>query len=307
VPKRLKEVLQVLKDAWHYFRLHDGPLLSGAVAFYALLALAPFGVIALSVATTVLGEDAARVELQDQMDAWLGEDQAEFLGNVIDRAAERQGSWLATAFSIFFLLFASTRLFWMLRAALNHMWGIRSRIPPGFRGLRWRVLRRRLLAFAMVFILGAALMVLAVLKAGLSAIAAYLGGVPMIYRVIELAFSVGLLTVIVAMIFRMLPDARIAWRDVFLGAFGTSLLATIGSYLIGHYVARVSPASMYGAAGSMVVLLLWVYYTAQIFFFGAEVTNAYAKLHGGGVEPLEHASRVVMKKDEPLFEEPDLL
>ncbi|MAT28263.1 MAG: hypothetical protein CMN29_25470 [Sandaracinus sp.] len=292
----------VLRQAWWSFRVHEGSLLSGAVAFYALLALAPFGVIAVSVAGWVLGAEAAQGELTSQLEVFIGGDTARFLTKVVDRASQRSSGAFATTFSILFLIFASTRLFWMLRAALNHVWGVRSKHPPGFRGVAWKVLQRRLIAFGMVGVLGASLVAAALVKAGISAIGAYFGGVPFVWRVLDAFASIGFLTLVVALIYRWLPDARIAWRDVFAGAFGTSVLATFGSWLIGHYVARVRPASMYGAAGSLVVLLLWVYYTAQIFFFGAELTAAWALHNGDGIEPLPHATRVVASEQHPIFE-----
>ena len=276
--------------------------MSGAVAFYALLALAPFGVIAISVAGFILGEEAARSEFANQVEIFVGGDTAAFVLDVVERSASWKGGWLATTVSLFFLLFASTRLFWMLRAALNYTWGIRSRIPPGFRGLAWSVLKRRLIAFAMVFVFGAALMLTALLKAGLSVAAHFFGGVPTLYRIFDFAGSVAVLALVVAFVFRWLPDAKISWRDTFIGAFVTSFFATGGAYLIGHYVGRISPASMYGAAGSLVVLLLWVYYTAQIFFFGAAFTYAFARLEGNGVIPLKHATRVTGDELHPIFE-----
>ncbi len=280
--------------------------MSGAVAFYAMLALAPLGVIAVSVASVVRGQDAARSEFAAQLRAFVGEEAARFFTAVVERAAHAQSGWLPTAASVVFLVFASTRLFWMLRAALNYTWGIRSRQPPGFRGLARKVLQRRLLAFGMVFVFGAALVVAAVAKAGLALAAELLGGVPLLYRLVDFAFSVAVLTVVIALVFRWLPDARIAWRDCFVGASVTSVLATGGAFLIGHYVARVSPASIYGAAGSLVVLLLWVYYTSQIFFFGAALTHAWARLEGEDVVPLEHATRVVTTDRHPILEGYDI-
>jgi membrane protein len=116
--------------------------------------------------------------------------------------------------------------------------------------------------------------------------------VPLLWRGIDLAFSVGLFTLLVALIFRWLPDARIAWRDAVVGGVVTAVLNTLGSVLIGHYLARVSPTSMYGAAGSLVVLLLWVYYSTQIFLFGAELTAEWARQRGSGVEPMPYATLV---------------
>lgn len=295
-------VRRVLRQAWWTFRVHEGSLMSGAVAFHAMLALAPFGVIAVSVVSLLLGHDTARSELAAQLRPYLGEDTAQFLTSVADRAARHESGWLPTVASVLFLLFASTRLFWMLRAALNYTWGIRSRHPPGFRGLAWRVLRRRLIAFGMVFVFGGALVVAAVAKAGLAFAAALLGGVPVLYQLLDFVASAAVLTVLIALIFRWLPDARIAWRDCFVGASVTSVLATGGAFLVGQYVARVSPASMYGAAGSLVVLLLWVYYTSQMFFFGAALTHAWARLEGDDVVPLGHATRIVATDRHPIFE-----
>ena len=298
----------LFRDAVVSFRMHDGPLMSGAVAFYALLALAPLGVIAVAVASMIVGQDSAQRELEEQISTFLGADTASYIADVVGRAGTLEGSWLATTLSVLFLIFASTRLFWMLRAALNHVWGVRSKIPPGFRGLGWKVLRRRLAAFVMVGVLALSLLATATLKAGLAIVEEYLGGVALMYRLLELGGSIAIHTVVVALVYRLLPDARIAWRDLLIGALGTAIPASIGSLIIGHYAARVSPASMYGAAGSLIVLLLWVYYTAQIFFFGAELTSAWAKHKGHGIEPLEHAQRVVMHEtQEPLFEEPDLI
>lgn len=276
--------------------------MSGAVAFYAMLALAPLGVLAVSLASVVLGQDAARDELTAQLQAFVGEDSARFVTSVVDRARQARSGWLPTVASIGFLLFASTRLFWMLRAALNYTWGIRSRQPPGFRGLARQVLQRRLLAFGMVFVFGGVLVLAALAKAGLVLAAELFGGVPLLYRVLDFALTVAALTLVIALVFRWLPDARIAWRDCFVGASVTALLATVGSFLIGHYVVRISPASMYGAAGSLVVLLLWVYYTSQIFFFGAALTYAWARLEGDDVVPLEHATRVVATELHPILE-----
>lgn len=286
-------VRRLLGDAWNCFQAHDVGMLSGAIAFYVLLAMAPFGVIAINIAATVLGEEAARNSLVQFLEVAFGSEQSAYFAEVIARAGERSGGlWVSVASGVF-ALYASTRLFWMLRAALNHIWGLRSMVPPGFRGLGWRVLRRRLAAFVMVLVFGLALLVLAVLKTGVSLVATYLGGVDLVYRVLELLLSVAVLTVVIALVYRLLPDARIQWRDVFVGALTTSLLATAGSFVIGQYIARVVPTSMYGAAGSLVVVLLWMYYTAQILFFGAALTQAWAEHHGSGITPLAHAARLM--------------
>ncbi|MCB9635388.1 MAG: YihY/virulence factor BrkB family protein [Sandaracinus sp.] len=292
-------MLKVVRRAFWSFRIHEGSLLSGAVAFYALLAFAPLGVLAVVGVGWLLGADAARDALTKQVETYLDPGAAHFLMEAIERGTTfgNQGRF-ATFLSGGFLIIASTRLFWMLRGAINHAWGIRSTVPPGFFGLRQQVLRRRLVAFGMLFVFGAAFIVMALVKAGINVANVHFGRVSLLWRGLDLATSVALFTILIALIFRWLPDARIAWRDAVVGAFATAVLNTLGSVLIGHYLARISPTSMYGAAGSLVVLLLWVYYSTQIFLFGAELTAAWAHERGSGVHPLPYAT-VVAAGDRP--------
>ncbi len=268
-------------------------MLSGAVAFYALLAVAPLGVLAVVAVGWVLGAEEARGALVRQIEAFVEPEAASFLTEAIARGMSMgdQGR-LATLASVFFLVFASTRLFWMLRGAINHAWGIRSNVPPSFFGIGRQVLLRRLVALGMLFVLGGAFVLMALLKAAINVANVHFVRVPLLWRGLDLATSVALFTVLVALIFRWLPDARIAWRDAVVGGVATAVLNTVGSVLIGHYLARVSPASMYGAAGSLVVLLLWVYYSTQIFLFGAELTAAWARQRGKGVTPMPYATHV---------------
>ena len=286
-------VWKVVRRAWWSFRIHEGSLLSGAVAFYALLAFAPLGVLAVVAVGWILGAETARDALMRQIETFLDPEPARFLSEAIERGTSIGGQgWFATLVSVVFLVVASTRLFWMLRGAINHAWGIRSNLPPGFFGQRRQVLQRRLVAFGMLFVLGGAFVLLAIVKAAVNVANVHFARVPLLWRGIDLAFSVGLFTLLVAVIFRWLPDARIAWRDAVVGGVVTAVLNTLGSVLIGHYLARVSPTSMYGAAGSLVVLLLWVYYSTQIFLFGAELTAEWARQRGAGIEPLPYATLV---------------
>jgi membrane protein len=298
--------VRVLRQTWRSYREHEGSLLAGAIAFYALLALAPSGVLAIAILGSVLGEEAARGELQAQLELIFDENLALFLAKAIERSAASDSSW-ATSLSVVIFLFVSVRLFWMLRAALNLLWGIRSTLAPGFRGLAGQVLRRRLLAFVMVFAFGAALFVVAVGKAALSAAAAKIGGVAILYRLLDFGGSVTILTSLVALVFVLLPDAKLHWRDAFLGALVTTGLALAGAYLVGHLVADFAVSEAWGGAGSLIALLVWVYYTAQIFFFGALFTRHWASEHGRGVEPLQHARRVVLESARPGVDPAELL
>ena len=296
----MKTVWIVLRDAWLSYQGHDAPMLSGAVAFYTLLALAPLGVFAVLLAGVVLGQEAASGELHSLLSEGTGNPEvAAYLADTVERASSfDQGGWWATLTSLGFLLFASARLFLMLRAALNHAWGIRSTLPPGFSGLRGQVLLRRLSALVLVFMFGPLLVSIAILRAVLNAIAATLGALPLVVEVANAAVSIAVLTLVIAAIFRWVPDAVIAWRDVLAGALATALLAGGGSMLFGHYLSSVVTTSMYGAASTLVVLMTWVYTTAQLFFFGANVTVAWAKQNGDGVEPRSYARRLVISSEE---------
>ena len=285
----------VLKDAWNTYLDHDGSLHSGALAFYALLSVAPLAVIAVGVAGFFLGEVTATETFDAQVETWLGDTKAaSFIEELVAKQEQIVGSGIALYLSGAFVVWAGLRVFLMLRASLNHVWGIRVATPLGFRGLRGRVLLRRLASIAMLPVVGASIVVLAVLKATLSAGEEDVSRIPFALQLLETASSIALVAVLVALGYKLLPDARIHWRDALVGGLATSVLASIGAYLIGLYLAYVGPASLYGAAGSLVVLLLWVYYMAQIFFFGANVTAAWAKHHGHGIEPLPHAMRLVL-------------
>ncbi len=269
--------------------MHDGSLLSGAIAFYALLSLAPLGVLTLAIVGVVMGADQARIGIEAELAVFLGEEVAQGIGALVERASESGPSLWATLFSGLFILFATTRLFWMLRAALNYVWGIRSTTTPGFRGLRWQVLRRRLFALVMVFSLGGALVGVTFVKATLASSSAHFGGIPFLYRGIDISVSIVALGFFAGLVYRWLPDASIAWRDALMGGGVTATLATIGALVIGHYIGRFGLASVYGAAGTLIIFLLWVYYTTQIFFFGAAFTHAWALHRGKGVTLLPHA------------------
>lgn len=294
-------MLELFRDTWRSFRKHDGPLLSASVAFYMLLATAPLGVFAVVVTSVVLGEEAARGELLTPLQTVLGHDAARFVQDLVERASEPAQTRLAAAVGLGFFVVAVTRLFLMLQAALNHIWGVRARATLGFRGDAWRVTKKRMIAFSMVFVLGATFFLFALAKTVLSTATGSLQqDVPTLWRVLELLLSLGVGTLLNAIVFKLLPDVHIEWRDVFLGAFVTTVLSAAGAYVIGVYLGRASAGSMYGAAGSIVVLLLWVYYTAHIFFLGAEFTGAWARHKGHGITPLPHAVSVVEERDEPI-------
>jgi membrane protein len=286
-------MVSLLIETWRYFVSHDGRLLSGAIAFYASLALAPLGVVALLLASLVMPEAEAREELVAQVGAFLGSDLAAFLVEAIVQLGDEATSWAAPVIGAVFMLYISARLFSMLRRALNHMWGIRPKLlVHSSRSETLHLVERRLLAFVMVLIFGSSLIALVLLHSGASAAAHLLGDSRYMLTLAEFGSAFGVLAPLIALVYRWLPDAVIAWRDVWVGAAVTCLFVLVGSFLIGIYLGYASPASVYGVAGSLIVLLLWIYYTTQIFLMGAVFTRAWARHRGRAIEPLPYADVV---------------
>ena len=285
-------MVSLLLETWRYFQSHDGRLLSGAIAFYVTLALAPLGVLMILIASLVLPEDVARQELVAQLDMFLGSDLANFLaGTMVDLRSQTQ-SWTAPIIGAAFMLYMSARLFSMLRGALNHMWGVRPKLLIHARNDWLRVLERRLLAFAMVLVFGASLIVLVLLHALATAASNFVGDQGYLLTLGQFASAFGVLWLLIALVYFWLPDATIAWRDVCVGAGVTGLFVVGGSFLIGLYLGYASPASWYGATGSLIVLLLWIYYTTQVFLMGAVFTRAWARRYGRAIEPRPYAVAV---------------
>lgn len=286
-------MVSLLIETWRYFVSHDGRLLSGAIAFYTSLALAPLGVVALLLASLVMPEAEAREQLVEQVGVFLGPELATFLIEAIVQLGNEATSWAAPVIGAVFMLYICARLFSMLRRALNHMWGIRPKLlVHSSRSETLHLVERRLLAFAMVLVFGSSLIALVLLHSVASAAAHFLGDSRYMLTLAEFGSAFAVLAPLIALVYRWLPDAVIAWRDVWIGAAVTCLFVLGGSFLIGIYLGYASPASVYGAAGSLIVLLLWIYYTTQIFLMGAVFTRAWARHRGRAIEPLPYADVV---------------
>jgi membrane protein len=281
---------QAVRDAFVAFRMHDGRLLSGALAFHVLLAVAPIGVIALAVAGLVFGREAQAGELVEPLAHLMNDDLARFVSETVERAAQPRGSVLASIFGFVFFVFAVARLFSHLRMSLNHVWGVRATV--GLADLTPRVVLDRLRAAVTLLVLGLAVPAFTALKTWLGWAGRYFGGAAVFLSLGELVFSISVLTLLFALIFRFVPDVRIAFSDALRGALFTAILATIGALLVALYLSHGGGTSAFGAAGSVVALLLWTYYMAQIFFLGAELTAGFARRTGHGLAPRPYAKRV---------------
>jgi membrane protein len=267
----------------------DAPRLAASLSFYTALSVAPLLIIAIAVAGLVFGEEAARGEILGQLQGLVGHDSAKTVESMVESAAKPKSGIISTVISVAVLLFGATGVFAELQASLNHIWEVKPK--PG-RGI-WQVIRQRFLSLGMVLGIGFLLLVALILSAALSAIGkwaeATLPGAVSLWQIGMHVVAFALITTLFAMIFKVLPDAEISWRDVWVGAVVTALLFTIGKFLIGLYLGRASVTSSYGAAGSIVVFLLWAYYSAQIVFMGAEITQVYARMYGKRIEPSPNA------------------
>jgi len=284
--------MRTLKVAWEIFTtaifqfVSDGaPQNSAALSFYTMLSLSPLLVLVLSVTTLFVSAESVEQELLSQMVALIGPRGAEAIQTVLVNARKSGELWSANILGIAFLIFGATAVFVQLQNALNRIWGVQ----PAPEKVWLSFLATRLLSFGMALTVGFLLLVSLIASAFLSAlnntVAVQLPMEVTLLRILEAVSSFVVITVLFALLFRFVPDVVVAWRELTVGALITALLFTIGKELIGYYLGRAAIASVYGAAGSLVVLLIWIYYTANVFFFGAEVAQAYARRFGTPIRP----------------------
>jgi membrane protein len=255
--------------------------MGAALAYYTMFSIAPLLLIVISIAGLVFGDQAARGEIFSQLEGMLGAPGALAVQGLLQSVRKPSESVTATAFGVVLLLIGATSVFGELQDALDRIWRAPDRAgQSGF----WGLIRARLLSFGMILGIGFLLMVSLLASAALAALGKWWGPVlgdwAAAASVIELGSSLLLITVVFAMIYKIVPRVRVDWKDVWMGAAATSLLFTAGKLLIGVYIGRSGIASGFGAAASLVVVLVWVYYSAQIFLFGAELTRAYAHQFG---------------------------
>lgn len=267
--------------------------LGAALAFFAMFSLAPLLVITIGLASLVSGDAAARAQIVETIGSLVGPEGAEAIGVMLDRARgpDGQGGLRATVFGSLALALGATGVFVQLRDALNTVWGVR-RVGGGVK----RFFADRVFTFGVVLAVGFLLLVSLVVTAALAAVGARLEAMlplgAQVWLVLNFVVSVLVTAFLFAALFKLLPDVRLAWRDVAVGALATALLFIVGQLAIGYYLGASSTASAYGAAGSLVIVLLWLFYSAQIFLLGAEFVQVYADRYGSKVRPEEDAVRL---------------
>lgn len=287
----------ILKAAAIKWDSDNVPRMGAALAYYSLFALAPLLVVAIGVAGLAFGAEAARGEVVHQIDGLIGKNGAEAVQSMLIAARKPEQSILAAILGLITLFLGATSAFSALQGSLNTIWNVKTPEQNLVRGF----IRNRLLSFGMVLCVGFLLLVSLALSAALAALGSFmearLPGGTFLWQAINFVVSFAFITLLFAMIFKVLPNLRLAWRDVWVGSLLTSFFFSVGKFLIGLYLGRSSVGSTYGAAGSVVIILLWVYYSSQTVLFGAEVTQAYVQRFGSRAEKLPVApSQAVIER-----------
>jgi membrane protein len=271
-----RQVVHVMRCAVTEWLSHRASSKGAALAFYTLFSLAPILVLVIAIAGFFYGNDAAQGQLLDELRGLVGKQGAETIQAILAGARNKESGKLATIIATALLLVGATSAFAELKDSLDEIWGV----PPPKDATWWDTVRTRLLSFGLILTLGLLLMFTLVVSAALSVLEKYLGGVWHSATIVLgwVAWSISFLVIAVMFgaIYKLLPRVKLSWHDVTIGALGTAIMFTLGKFAIGLYIGNSGTASSFGAAGSLIALLLWVYYSAQIFFLGAEFARQYA-------------------------------
>lgn len=275
----MKKYFGLFKETFKEFGEDKAPRLGAALAYYTIFSIGPLLLIAVSMAGIFFGQEAAQGRISAELSKVMGPQMAEATEKMVQAAAKPKSGMLATIVGVLTLMLGASGVFGQLKDALNTIWNVEKKPAAGVMGF----IRERFLSMAMVLGIGFLLLVTLVVDAGIAAVgdrvSQFVGG-EAVMQVIQLVISFVVVTVLFAAIFRILPDLKIAWRDVWFGAIFTSLLFVVGKFGLGLYLGKAAVGSAYGAAGSLVILLVWVYWSAQILFLGAEFTQVYARTYG---------------------------
>lgn len=285
-PRTLWHLIKEAAADWSHDR---APRLGAALAYYTVFSLVPFLVVVIALIGLVLGQEAAQSAILSHIATMVGDQSAAAIKDMIRRADQPSTGLVATVLAVVTLLFGASGVFGQLQDALNTVWGVE---PKEGRGV-WGFIKDRFLSFVAVLGTGFLLLVSLLLSSALAAFGNWFSGLlPLpeaLLHLFNFALSFVVVTGLFALIFKVLPDAKVAWRDVWVGALLTAALFTIGKYALGLYLGKSNVASAYGAAGSLVLILLWVYYSAQILLYGAEFTQVYANRLGERIVPAPDA------------------
>jgi membrane protein len=267
----------ILRQTFSNWNDHEVPRLGAALAFYTILSLAPLVILVLAVVALIFGDSGAQSQILGQVQEMIGRDGAAAVKTMIENGQKPASGIIASLLGIGTLVFGASGVFVELRSALNKIWDVKLATEGSLADL----VKQRFSSFAMVFAIGFLLLVSLLLSAALVALGKFWGGLlPLpaaIVTTINILVSFGAITILFALIFKYVPEAKIAWSEVWAGSAATAFLFTVGKFLIGIYLGKAAVGSAYGAAGSLIVVIVWVYYSSMIFFFGAELTHVLAR------------------------------
>jgi len=285
-----KSIFSILKKTFEEWNADDPFRQSAVIAYYSIFSLPALLIIIVKVVGLVFGEEAVRGEIKKQIEGAVSADAAEQIQTMIKSASEQGDSTIAIIVGIATLLFGATGVFVQLQRSLNLVWEVEAKPESGV----VKIALDRVLSLGFILGIGFLLIVSLALTAGLQALSGYIEQyIPeylfFVFQIADIVVSLGIITTLFAIIYRFLPDAEVQWRSVWIGALVTAILFVLGKIGLGIYFGHMNPGSAFGAAGSLILILLWVNYSALIFLFGAEFTQVYAHRHGHKIEPSDHA------------------
>lgn len=298
--------LGLFKETFTEFNEDKAPRLGAALAYYTIFSIGPLLLIAVAMAGLFFGQEAAQGKISGELGKVFGSEMAKSLEQMIQAAAKPKSGTIATIVGVVTLMLGASGVFGQLKDALNTIWNVEKKKAGGVLGF----VKERFLSMAMVLGIGFLLLVTLVLDTAIAAMGGYVSrfvGGEAAANILSLVLSFAVAVVLFAAIFRILPDLRIAWRDVWLGAAITAVLFVVGKWGLGIYLGKAAPGSAYGAAGSLVILLIWVYWSAQILFLGAEFTQVYARRFGslkGDTSKRDARAQAKRPEDRPKTAEP---
>lgn len=292
-----KGIINLIKETFSEWSEDKASRLAAALSYYTVFSLAPLLIIVIAVAGFFWGRSAVQDQILTQIQGLIGAQGKDFIQSMMQNvSAQHSTGVFATIVGVITLFIGALGVFGELQNSLNTIWEVKPKPTHGMKEAAVHLVIQRLLSFTMLIVIGFLLLISLVVSAGLAAMGKFIGNVwpiqQFILIVINFVISLGVITLLFAAIYKVLPDAKIAWKDVWLGAFVTAILFSIGRQAIGLYLGRSSVGSTFGAAGSLAIILIWIYYSAQILFLGAEFTQVYANMYGSRIVPDKDAVRV---------------
>ncbi len=295
---KVKGLGTIFKNTYKGWNEDDPFRQSAVIAYYAIFSLPALLVLIINIAGFFFGKDAVSGEISTQVEGIMGKETAEQISGIVTKASEVDAGIISSILAIVTILFGATGVFVQLQKTLNQIWDVKQKKTKGF----VKMLRTRLFSFGLIMSIGFLLLMSLVISTLLAAFSEWLKGslpdiVTYLFFAIEFLVSMSVITILFMLMFKILPDVRTRWKDVVIGSILTGLLFMLGKYGLSIYFGKADPASAYGAAGSVVLILLWVSYSSMIMFFGAEFTKQYALYHGHKVLPTSAAEKISSEQD----------